>query len=62
MTPSTPDHRALCVCVCVYEAATQLSSNKAQGGSIVVAPVLKNPIVGERETNRSGKDKGEPVF
>ena len=40
----------MCVYVSVYEAATHLFSNKAQDGSIVMAPVLKNTTVGGNVT------------
>ena len=34
------------MCVCVYEAASHLFSNKAQDDSVVMAPVLMNTDVG----------------
>ena len=42
------------VCVFVYEAATHLFSNRAQDGSIVMSPVLKDTTVGGNVTHNIG--------
>ena len=42
------------MCVSVYETATHLFANKAQDGSVVMAPVLTNTTVGGNVTQNIG--------